>query len=280
MPWKYTDEYYQEYTRKSWNAAATPYLAFMSRLRPFHEGLVRRVRPRKGERFLDMACGPGEPAITIAKRVGIGGCVVGVDLSEKMISLAKRQARESKVSTADFRVMNCEKLKLSDASFDAVVSAYGFQIFTNPGRAAREAFRVVKPGGRLACCIWSTAERVPYIDAIIGPMLDHAEPDENGYIPTPYEIGGEGEMAQFLEESGFVRAEESRVSHDFRFRDAEEYLDVILRGTPIGHSLSEETRKVQREVLKATRANLLAWTDADGITIPGECVFVTAHKKR
>ena len=276
MPWKYTDAYYQEYTRKTWNAAAKPYLGFMGRLRPFHEELVRRVRPKKGEGFLDMACGPGEPAITIAQRVGEEGHVIGVDLSEKMISLAKQLAREAKVDTVDFRVMNCEKLKLPDASFDAVVSAYGFQIFTDPEKAAREAFRVLKPGGRLGCCIWSTAERVPYLDAIIGPMLAHAEPDENGYIPTPFEIGGKGEMVRFLEESGFHRATESRIRHDFRFRDAEEYLDVILHGTPIGHSLSEETRSVQREVLRATRSNLLAWTKADGIAIPGECVFVTA----
>jgi len=278
MPWKYTDEYYQEYTRKTWNAAAKPYLEFMSRLRPFHEELVRRVHPRTGEGFLDMACGPGEPAITIAQRVGEKGHVLGVDLSERMVSLAKRLARERKVGTVDFRVMNCEKLDLPKASFDAVVSAYGFQIFTDPAKAAREAHRVLKPGGRLACCIWSTAEHVPYIHAIIGPMLDHSEPDENGYLPTPYEIGGKGEMVRFLEESGFHGAKESRVTHDFRFRDVEEYLDVILRGTPIGHSLSEETPKVQREVLGATRSNLLAWTKEDGITVPGECVFVTAHR--
>jgi ubiquinone/menaquinone biosynthesis C-methylase UbiE len=278
MPWKYTDEYYQEYTRKTWNAAAKPYLGFMSRLRPFHEELIRRVRPRAGEEFLDMACGPGEPAITIAQRVGENGHVLGVDLSERMVSLAKRLAKERKVGAVDFRVMNCEKLTLPKASFDAVVSAYGFQIFTDPEKAALEAHRVLKPGGRLACCIWSTAEHVPYIHAIIGPMLDHAEPDENGYLPTPYEIGGKGEMVRFLEESGFHGARESRVTHDFRFRDVAEYLDVILRGTPIGHSLSEEPPKVQREVLKATRANLLAWTKDDGITVPGECVFVTAHR--
>lgn len=278
MPWKYTDEYYQDYTRKTWNATAKPYLGFMHRLRPFHDELVRRLRPAKGERILDMACGPGEPALTIAGVVGATGRVLGVDLSERMVALAKRLAREKAMATVDYRVMNCEKLALPAASFDAVVSAFGFQIFTDPEEAAREACRVVKPGGRIACCIWSTGDRVPCLHAVVGPMLEHAEPDETGYIPSPYEIGGKGEMVRFLQKSGFRNAAEGRRTQEFRFRDAEEYLDVLLRGTPIGHSLSEETRAVQREVLNATRAHLADWTGPEGIAIPGECVFVTARR--
>jgi ubiquinone/menaquinone biosynthesis C-methylase UbiE len=278
MPWKYTDEYYQDYTRSTWNQAARPYLGFMTRLRPFHLELVRRVRPKKGEKILDLACGPGEPALTIAKRVGSDGHVLGVDVAEKMVALARHSAREGGVTNADFQLMNCEQLQLPASSYDAAVSAFGFQIFTDPEKAAGETYRVVRPGGRVTVCIWSTGHRVPFLDAIIGPMLAHAEPDETGYIPTPYEIGGKGEMVRFLEKSGFHGAREARASHVFRFRDAKEYLDVILRGTPIGHSLSEETSKVRREVLKATRANLLPWTKSTGISIPGECVFVTARR--
>jgi ubiquinone/menaquinone biosynthesis C-methylase UbiE len=278
MPWKYTDAYYNEYTRTTWNEAAKPYLGFMGRLQPFHRELVRRLRPKGGERILDLACGPGEPALTLAKRVGPDGRVVGVDLAAKMVALARRSAREAGAENAEFRVMNCEKLRLPDASFDAASSAFGFQIFTDPEKAAVEAHRVLRPKGRVGVCVWSTGDRVPYLDAIIGPMLAHAEPDESGYLPTPYEIGGKGDMVRFLEKSGFHDAREGRITHVFRFRDAEEYLEVILRGTPIGHSLSEESSKVQRDVLKATRAKLSGWTNADGISIPGECVFVTARR--
>jgi ubiquinone/menaquinone biosynthesis C-methylase UbiE len=278
MPWKYTDAYYENYTRTTWNQSSKAYLAIMEWLRPFHEELVRRLRPKKGERILDLACGPGQPALTVAQRVGAEGRVLGVDLAGKMVALARRSARDGGVENAEFRVMNCEKLTLPDRSFDAAESAFGFQIFTDPEKAAAEAYRVVRPGGRIAVCMWSTGDRVPMLDAIIGPMLAHAEPDETGYLPTPYEIGGKGEMVRFLEKSGFRGAKEARRTQDFRFRDAQQYLDGILRGTPIGHSLSEEPATVQRDVLKATRANLLAWTKADGITIPGECVFVTARR--
>ena len=154
MPWKYTDEYCTEYTRTTWNQAAEPYLGFMSRLKPFHQELVHRIRPRRAENILDLACGPGEPAISLAQRVGKAGHVVGVDLSEKMIKLARRSARTRGLANISFRLMNCEKLRLQEASFDAATCAFGFQIFTNPEKAAAETHRVVKPGGRVACCIW------------------------------------------------------------------------------------------------------------------------------
>ncbi len=278
MPWKYTDEYYRKYTRSTWNSVAKAYSGFTERLEPARLELVRRLRPERGERILDLACGPGEPAISIAGSVGETGEVLGVDLAKEMVSLARSTARAQGVDNVRFRVMDCERLRIPAATYDAAVSAYGFQIFTNPEKAAREVLRILKPGGRMSVCIWGTGARVPYLHAIVGPMLAHAEPDETGYLPTPYELGGKGEMVRFLREAGFRSASETRVAHQYRFRDPEEYLAVVLGGTPIGHSLSEEEPKIQEEVLAATRANLLRASTAGGIRLSGESVFVTARK--
>ena len=276
MPWEYTEEYYREYTRTTWNESAEAYSAFMARLAPFRAGLVHRLLACPGESVLDLGTGPGEPALTIAGQVAPSGRVVGVDLSEKMIGIAQRTATQRGVTNAEFRVMDSSKLDLSDRTFDGVVSSFGFQIFTDPAAAGREAHRVLKPGGRIAVGIWSTGDRVPFLDVLIAPMLAHAEPDETGYLPTPYETGGPGELARLLTECGFHAATESRESRDFSFATPEEYLDMVLRGTPIGHSLGEETAEVQAEVLRATRANLERYRTPGGIVLAGECVFVTA----
>jgi len=278
MPWEYSDEYYTEYTRTTWNESALAYVDFMRNLEPYRSELLNRLGARPGERILDMGTGPGEPAMTIARAVGPAGRVTGIDLSEKMIDLSREVSRARGLTNVEFSVMDCSALSFPDASFDAVVSCFGFQIFTKPEQAATQALRVLKPKGRLHATVWSTGDKVPVLDVIIAPMLEHAEPDETGYIPTPYETGGPGEMTAFLEAAGFRQAEEHRVTYTARFANAEAYLDSILKGTPIGHSLSEESADVQSEVLRKTRVNLEKWSTPEGILLPGECVIASGVK--
>ena len=278
MPWEYSDEYYTEYTRTTWNESATAYVDWMRNLEPFRSEALVQLKPRPGERILDLGTGPGEPALTIAREVGSDGRVFGVDLSEKMIQIADQVRSGRKIHNAEFQVMDCSKLTFPDASFDAAISCFGFQIFTNPETAASEAYRVLRPEGRILATVWSTGNKVPFLDVIIAPMLEHAEPDATGYLPTPYETGGPGEMVAFLEAAGFRRAEERRVTHVMRYESEQAYLESILTATPIGHSLSEESKEVQEEVLTKTRANLQKWAAPEGILLPAECVIAEAHK--
>ncbi|MCI4331066.1 MAG: class I SAM-dependent methyltransferase [Thermoplasmata archaeon] len=278
MTWKYTDEYYLEYTRTTWNESAESYVALMKNLEPFRQDLIARLDPRAGESVLDLGTGPGEPAMTVARIVGATGRVLGVDLSENMVSIARQVAETRGLRNVEFRVRDCADLDVADASFDCAMSSFGFQIFTDPEKAAREAYRALKPGGRIGVAVWSTGPNVPFLDALVGPMLEHAEPDESGYLPTPYETGGPGEMVAFLEAAGFPTAKEGRVTHYMKFADAQQYLDTLLKATPIGHSLSEETEPIQQAVLQKTRKNLEPWTNAAGVSIPAEAVLVVARK--
>jgi len=278
MPWEYTEDYYTEYTRVTWNQSADAYVDLMRNLEPFRSEVLSLMRPRPGDKILDLGTGPGEPALTLAQAVGSQGRVTGIDLSEKMIRIAQEVAKARGIQNVDFRVMDCSKLAFEDSVFDAAICCFGFQIFTNPELAAQQAYRVLRPGGGFFATVWSTGDRVPWLDAIVGPMLEHAEPDENGYLPTPYETGGPGEMVAFLETAGFRNAHERRIVHEMQYRDEDAYLNTILKATPLGHSLSEEAPEVQEEVLRKTRANLRKWSTPDGLRLPAECVVVGAQK--
>lgn len=250
----------------------------MRLLEPYSFDLMNRTEAKVRERILDLATGPGEPAMSLARLVGPEGSVLGVDLSERMVELATQVSRERHLDNAEFRVMDAEHLALPDASFDAVVSRFGFQIFTNPEAVAREAHRVLRPGGRIVVAVWGTAEKVPGLHALVGPMLEYAEPDETGYLPTPYELGGPGEMAALLETVGFHDAREERRTHDFVVASEDEYLEAMLQGTPMGHSVREEDPAIQAKILAKTRQNLQRWRTPRGFELPCECVIVHATK--
>lgn len=281
MTWTYTDEYYKSYTRDTWNESAPEYELVRRNLDKFNGDLLRAAAPLAGESVLDVACGDGEPALSLAPLVGERGSVLGIDLAERMVEIARNRAKEANAANARFEVMDAEKLRVPDRSVDLVTCRFGLQIVTDPDAAIAEMRRVLRPGGRLAASVWGPGERCPAIHVVIGPMLEFAEPDETGYIPTPYEMGGENELVEKLEDAGFEDARERRVSHPWVFPSVDAYFRGTLKGTPIGHSLAEEDAATQEHVLRKTRENLRAYTRADGtIHLPAEAVVVSARRPR
>ena len=96
---------------------------------------------REEESVLDVACGTGDMAVGLAER----GCTVtGVDLSEKMLAIAKR-----KVESGKWKVADAENLPFPDDSFDAVTCAFGVRNFVHLEKGLSEMLRVLKPGGRM-----------------------------------------------------------------------------------------------------------------------------------
>jgi len=279
MTWTYSEEYYKRYTRDTWNESAPEYEPVEAVLDAWNPDLLAAAAPRAGERVLDVATGRGEPALSLAHAVGPAGRVLGIDLSERMVELARERAKRLGVGNAAFEVMDAELLDVPRGSVDLVTCRFGLQIVTNPEKAIAEALAALKPGGRLAATVWGPGEKNPFIHCIIGPMLEFAEPDETGYLPTPYEMGGPGELVGILRAAGFADARESRVTHPVVFASEDAYMRSVLKGTPIGHSLSEEEPDVQAQVLARTKENLARFRASDGTyRMTGEAVVVSARK--
>jgi len=277
MSWKYTDDYYKNYTRETWDECAEKYVPILQQLIPYHRKMLELLKPLPKEVALDVCTGPGELALTIASMVGSGGRVVGIDLSSNMTETARKNAAKRNLSNVEFVTMDAEKLEFPPERFDLAVSCFGFQIVTDPVAAAKGIYRVLKPGGRGGFTVWSTADKAPAIDVIIAPMLEHATPDDDGYLPTPYELGGRGELAGMLEKIGF-QARENLVTGTWTAPSADLYLKMIMEGTPLGHSLSEEDKEVQETVLAKTKTNIAKFASSAGVSIPCECVIVDAVK--
>jgi SAM-dependent methyltransferase len=105
---------------------------------------------RPGEVVLDLGSGGGIDVLIAAQRVGPQGYVYGVDMTDEMLDLARRNATRRGATNVEFRKGYLEELPLPDAGVDVIISNCVINLSPDKGKALHEAFRVLKPGGRLA----------------------------------------------------------------------------------------------------------------------------------
>jgi SAM-dependent methyltransferase len=139
---------------------------------PWAPLLVAKAALRHGERVLDVACGTGVVTRLAAEQVGTGGHVVGVDLNPGMLPRARASSLPGGTAV-EWREGDAGALPFSAASFDAVFCQLGLQYFPERQQAAREMYRILKPGGRLVVPVWRALAHSPGFAALAAALERH-----------------------------------------------------------------------------------------------------------
>jgi SAM-dependent methyltransferase len=133
-----------------------PFEDVANTLADMHSALVDALGPKPGERWLDLGCGAGNAAELAA---GAGAQVVGIDISPRLVEVAKARADAGGYDIA-YAVGDAENLDAENGAFDAVVSSVGMIFAPDHAAVAREVARVIRPGGRLAFSAWTPEGRI------------------------------------------------------------------------------------------------------------------------
>ena len=151
----------------------------------------------EGETVLDLGSGGGLEVIASARRVGPSGTAYGLDMTDEMLELARRNAAEAGVANARFLRGVIEEVPLPDASVDVVISNCVINLSTDKGAVFREAARVLRPGGRFGVADIVAEDR-------LGPEERAERGSYAGCIAGALSVG---EYEAGLREAGFVDVE-------------------------------------------------------------------------
>lgn len=180
---------------------------------------------RTGETVVDLGSGGGFDCFLAAQEVGETGCVIGVDMTPDMITKARKNAEKGHYSNVDFRLGEIEHLPIADNEADVIISNCVINLSPDKPQVFREAFRVLKPGGRLAISdVVATANLPEEMQSDVGLI--------SGCMGNASLIE---DLATLIEDAGFtdVHIEPKNESKDF-MRDwapGNEVIDYIVSAT-------------------------------------------------
>ncbi len=248
---------------------------------PVTQALAEDAGIRSGHAVLDVATGPGEPALSIAALVGPEGKVVGIDPALEMVVAARRAADDSAFRNTQFEVASADCLPFPADTFDAVVSRFGVMFFPSPADSVREMLRVLKPGRKLALAVWHLAGNNPYfhtLSQIVGRYIDSPPPEPDA--PDAFRFCTPGKLRNVLAEAGAMAPSGRLLQFTIQVQvPVEDFWTLRCEMSEklrekIASLSSEQLPEVKRQSLEALRE----YSTDHGMSFPAEVLIVSGTK--
>jgi ubiquinone/menaquinone biosynthesis C-methylase UbiE len=270
---------YKETTKQQWQAAAEAWHrwgpALATWLGPATETMLDMAGVGTGSRVLDVAAGAGEQTLVTARRVGPSGYVLATDISANILDFAAAEARAAGVTNVETRVMDGENLgELEADSFDAVISRVGLIYFPDQQKALAGMRRALKPGGRIAAIVYSTAEANRFFSVPISIIRRRAQlPPPLPGQPGPFSLGGPGVLEAAYQRAGFRDIQTRIVSAPLRLTSASECVRFERESFGALHQMMSGLSEAEREeTWREIEQGLGQFESAEGFEGPCELV--------
>jgi SAM-dependent methyltransferase len=224
-----------------------PYQRITETLEDIHELVIDRLAPQADRSWLDLACGTGAVA---ERAASLGAPVTGIDLAPALIQTARERAAERDLDI-DYRVGDCERLEVDDASFDVVSSTLGIMFAPDHEAVAGELARVVTPGGRLGLASWTPTSGIADMFKLMAPFQPAPPPSR------PFDWGDEATVRELLGDAFTLTFEHHNSPVEFASGDAYWELFATSYGPTrtLAESLGDRRAELQRSFVDFFETN-------------------------
>ncbi len=234
---------------------------------------------RPGLNVLDLASGPGEPALTIAKIVSPGR-VTATDLSEAMLAALRFNANDEGLTNVEARLADGESLPFPDESFDRVTSRFGAMFFVEIDKALAEVRRVLNPGGRATFVVWGAPIPGTYFGSCVVPYTSRLDVKPDPDAPGPMRFAEPGKLAKLMDAAGFLDVQErySNLPAPWPAPPEAMLAAVFELAAPLRNAVADLPVDVRMEAEQEALANLYALYDGQQVAVTAPTIVVTGKK--
>jgi len=240
-----------------------------------------RAKINKDDRVLDIGCGGGITSFEASKLVGENGYVIGADISEILLDLAKR--KYSNIKNLKFKYCDVQNYEFEKKSFSKVISRFGIMFFENPIKAFKNINDSIQNGGSLNFVCWTNVMENEFFTAAANIIIKYLNKDfpEITRAPGPFAFSEEEYIKQILEASEFKNVKVEKVyslisTNDSAVKDGDLLFNIGLAGRLLSEeSLPEEELSIIRdEIIEMSKKR-----QENGITTYKACLnYVSATK--
>lgn len=242
----------------------------------FSDDVLTAAAAKPGEMVLDVGCGTGETSEALARAVQGTGRVLGVDISEVLVSAA----RARNLANASFDVGDAATYAFETAGFDLLFSRFGVMFFAEPVQAFRNLRRALRPTGRLVFLCWRTPQENPWGLVPVRaaqpflPPIERPGPED----PGQYSFGDRTRVERILTEAGFTGLAFRPLDRMVPLGpDIPTVLDNIGKFGPLARQFVNaepaQIEKAKQAIAEALRPH----ATAEGVRLAGACWLVTAQ---
>jgi len=244
---------------------------------PVTQALVEVAQIDRGYSVLDIATGPGDPALSVAGLLGPEGKVMGIDPIPEMVAAARRAASHLGFSNAQFEVAFADHLPFPANTFDAIISRFGAMFFPSPVEAVRQMLRVLKPRRKLALAVWHSADTNPFFNTVSQVIDRYVEsPPPAPDAPDAFRFATPGKLRDILADAGVMAPTERLLQFNIQAPVSKEEF-WILR-TELSEKMREKIALLSSDQLTEAKHQVLEafrpYCTATGMSFPAQVLIV------